>query len=37
MYLHCRSCSALFTLAMYKQWIDDDLEEELADIPCDRL
>jgi hypothetical protein len=35
--LRCRRCGAHYRLAEYRDRLDDILEEELADIRCDRL
>jgi hypothetical protein len=35
--LRCRGCGAEYSLAEYKKWIDDDIEDELADTRCDRI
>jgi len=35
--LRCRSCNARFPLERFKEAMDEELEEELADVRCDRL
>ncbi|MFP4071586.1 MAG: dual CXXC motif small (seleno)protein [Desulfovibrionales bacterium] len=35
--MRCRSCSAEYPLSRYAALLDDDDEEKLANIPCDRL
>ena len=36
-YLYCRECGAKYTLEELKDNIDDELEEFLAMVHCDRL
>ncbi|MFZ5570854.1 MAG: dual CXXC motif small (seleno)protein [Thermodesulfobacteriota bacterium] len=35
--MRCRGCGAEFPLERITEWFDQELEDELADIPCDRL
>jgi hypothetical protein len=35
--LRCRVCGAEYSLAEYKKWLDDGIEDELADVRCDRI
>jgi hypothetical protein len=35
--LRCRSCGAQFSIADYREELDDILEEQLANTRCDRL
>jgi hypothetical protein len=35
--LRCKDCGADYRLAEYHDRLDDNLEEDLADIRCDRL
>jgi hypothetical protein len=35
--LRCRSCGARFSLSEFRESLDDNLEELLADTRCDRL
>ncbi|WP_373498225.1 dual CXXC motif small (seleno)protein [Desulfococcus sp.] len=35
--MRCRSCSRRFTIEQIADALDDDLEELLANIPCNRL
>lgn len=37
MYLRCRSCNKLYTLERYLELIDEELEEKLANVRCNRL
>jgi hypothetical protein len=36
-HLRCGHCGACYRLSEYHDRLDDNLEEELADIRCDRL
>jgi hypothetical protein len=36
-YLHCRVCSVDYPMEAYAQRIEDEFEEQLARIPCDRI
>jgi hypothetical protein len=35
--LRCRACGAHYPLSDYRERLDDGLEEELANIRCDRF
>ncbi|WP_425246515.1 dual CXXC motif small (seleno)protein [Desulfovermiculus halophilus] len=35
--LRCRSCGTRFHWEQYAHQLDDDWEETLASVPCDRL
>ncbi|MFP4445624.1 MAG: dual CXXC motif small (seleno)protein [Desulfosudaceae bacterium] len=35
--MRCRDCSTDFPVAEYRKLLDEYLEEQLANVPCDRL
>ena len=35
--MRCRSCNAVYELHEVAPSLDDLLDEQLADVPCDRL
>ncbi|MGE0087428.1 MAG: dual CXXC motif small (seleno)protein [Desulfococcaceae bacterium] len=35
--MYCRSCSSSYSIEQFAGAIDDDMEERLANIPCNRL
>jgi hypothetical protein len=35
--LRCGVCGAKYTLADYKNSIENDIEDKLADVRCDRI
>ncbi|WP_369692228.1 dual CXXC motif small (seleno)protein [Desulfonema ishimotonii] len=35
--MRCRSCNTRYPLTRFAREMDDDLEERLANIPCNRL
>ncbi|WP_320008924.1 dual CXXC motif small (seleno)protein [Maridesulfovibrio sp.] len=36
-FLRCGSCGTKFNVADYSQYIDDEFEEEMANVPMNRL
>ncbi|WP_369689601.1 dual CXXC motif small (seleno)protein [Desulfoplanes formicivorans] len=35
--LHCTACGAQYQLSQYGRMIEEDMEDFLGDVPCDRL